>query len=1190
MATKKATAIGRFISALVGAAVLIAGCSGGESTRSETEAQSGSQVTAQGVTVDTTPPVETGLEVSQVVTLDYEPIDDGFGFANYGGGNAPAALTVNLARRLYGDAQTCASVSDTGECTPQPVILQLIEQANRAMAGGLCEGFAVLSLRLYQEGATTSLLGQEALVAALEQGDPRVAAELAFWFVTQFASETQAAAAFYREQSPSEIVATLADDFANPLTSAGYTLGLYSAEGGHAVTPYAVEAVDGGSRIYIYDSNWPNEPRWIDVVDNVWTYALAATNPSEESSAWTGSTGTLELTPMASRQPPFACAFCPQIDGTKSMTLLTAAGSNDTQLALQVVDDQGNRLGVFDGELVNEIPGSIYRYIATSNTADPVMVLLPASVENYTADVATVGPQAVNEDGSSVEETGAVSIFVAQDGAAARVETSIADVTDEADDEPVLAVSQEEGYEVNDLEEAAIDIADQNVAVSVVIEDDQELAFQFAPPPPPSDPTGSPQDDASPDTETGTEELPAVVTAPQITLSIATDEGEQVAEIEITQSEDSEAPEEIVIEIDEEGEVELVVEEIEARPATIVAELRELVEERLTADPEEQDDWFVAPDENEGEPFILDLDDDFWDEEVWEEDWHEEDDDWVWVESDDFVEWVEEEGDDSFLAEIIDDAFIADMEELIERTEELIEELPDRIEGEWSDDGWEVEVIIVEEDDEVLIVIEDPLPPIEEWPEDPEDDTHDLILDPLPDITMPDWLIPDDEGDIWWDDDDVWGGDDDIDDGIWLDIPDITLPEWDTDEDDDWLDDAPDLNDLPDETGDDGTDDDDSDGEGQDDDDQPDTDTQVGEGPEPPEPPVEMGPDDDLSGGEPGDDTPDLPVIEDPPPPPPQPSWSGGTDQYLETLPNQTSTATDTATTTNVTSTLGFNSNDGYWYQQVTTATTVTETETVSTISSTRMRTYSWACYDDGLGNSSCDDGTSYGDTQSTTSVADPTVLSSTTTEVVTSIPASCSQGGWTGFGDWCIVGGCSVCQSSTPQTPANRNERDVIQFTVPDDPDVVGETRRIVIEAETNLRRDQFNQNNQHGDPYIYLYNDTDADTGDHTGDTDEYTRGTLIDQDDDGGRDCSIGGDSHSCANPPADAVDEAEFPNDTIVGYSTPRPVIQNVQNQWDSEIDRLMQPGDYAVEATVYNATNAGWYRLTISDETVESDGS
>ncbi|MGI9459613.1 MAG: hypothetical protein ACR2NF_06415 [Pirellulales bacterium] len=1176
MASKKAKSLGRIASALAAIVLIASGCSSDEKKSSDNNAQGVSDVTAQAITVDTTPPVQSGLEVTQVVTLDYEPEQDGFGFQNYGGGNAPAALTVNLARRLYGDEQACVSVNDLGECTPQPVILQLIEQANRAMAGGLCEGFAVLSLRLYQEGATTSLLGQEALVAALEQGDPRVAAELAFWFVTQFSSETQAAAAFYREQSPSEIVATLADDFANPLTTAGYTLGLYSAEGGHAVTPYAVEAVDNGSRIYIYDSNWPNETRWIDVVDNVWTYALAATNPTEAASAWTGSTGTLELTPMASRQPPFSCAFCPQPDGGKSMTLLTAAGSSDSQIALQVVDDQGRRLGVFDNELINEIPGAVYRYIATSNTADPVLILLPAEIENYTADVETLDDS----------DDGAVSLFVAQDGAGARVETTIADVTDESDDEPVLAVTEAAGYEVNDLEEASVDIADENVAVSIVIENNQELAFQFVAPEPPQP--------ALPDTDTDVDaDIPAQPeppTAPQIMLSIATDEGEQIAEIEITQ-EEAEAPEEIVIEIDEEGEVELVVEEIEARPATIVAELRELVEERLTADPEEQNDWFVAPDENEEEPFILDLEDDFWDEELWEDDWHEEDDEWVWVESDDFVEWVEEEDDLGFIADLISDEFIAELEEIIERTEDLIEELPDRVDGEWSDDGWEVEIIIVETDDgeEIeLIVIEDPLPPIEEWPEDPEDDTHDFSVDPLPDITMPDWLIPDDEGDIWWDDDDVWGGDDDVDDGIWLDIPDITLPEWNTDDDDDWPDDALDPDDLPDETLDDetndGTDDDDTDDEGQDDDGQLDTDTQVGESPEPPEPPIEMGPDDDLSGGEPGEDTPEVPVIEDPPPPPPQPSWSGGSDSYLETLPNQTSTATDTATTTNVTSTLGFNSNDGYWYQQVTTATTVTETETVSTISSTRMRTYSWSCYDDGMGGGGCDDATSYGDTQSTTSVADPTVLSSTTTEVVTSIPANCSQGGWTGFGDWCIVGNWNTGY------PNNRSEREIVQFTVPDDPDVVGERRRIVIEAESNLRYNQFNQNNQHGDPYIYLYEDDDPDVGDHTGDADEYTRGTFIELDDDGGRDCSVGGDSWTCNNPPADAEDEAEFPNDTIVGYSEPRPVIQNVTNAWDSEIDRLMEPGDYAVEGSVFNATNSGWYRLTISDETVESDGS
>jgi hypothetical protein len=802
----------------------------------------------------------------------------------------------------------------------------------------------------------------------------------------------------------------------------------------------------------------------------------------------------------------------------------------------------------------------VYRYIATSNTADPVLILLPAAVENYTADVETLDDS----------DDGAISLFVAQDGAGARVETTIADVTDEADDEPVLAVTEKQGYEVNDLEEASVEIADENIAVSIVIEDNQELAFQFVAPEPPQQALP----DAETDVDADAPAQPEALTAPQITLLIATDEGEQVAELEITQS-DEETTEEITIEIDEEGEVELVVEEIEARPATIVAELRELVEERLEVDPEEADPWFEEPAEGEEEPFILDLDDDFWDEEVWEDDWHEEDDDWVWVESEDFVEWVEEEDDLGFIAELISDDFIAEMEEIIERTEELIEELPDRIEGEWGDDGWEVEVIIVEEDDEVLIVIEDPLPPIEEWPEDPEDDTHGDSLDPLPDLTIPDWEMP-------WDDDD-------IDEGIWLNIPDITLPEWNTEDDDIWFPDDEEDDWFPDDEDDDWPDtepeaptpDDEPDGDDEDEDDEPLTETPVDENEEPTEPPGELDSDDDVSDEQSPDEAPEE---VEPPPPPPQPSWDGGSSSTWEDLADQTSTATDTTTTTNVTSTLGFNSNDGYWYQQVTTATTVTETATVSTISSQRLRTDDWWCYDDGMGNGGCGGGTSYGDTQSTTTVADPSVVSSNTTEVVTTIPANCSQGGWTGFGDWCIVGNWNTGY------PNNRNEREVVQFTVPDDPDVTGERRRIVIEAESNLQLNQFNQNNQHGDPYVYLYEDDDPDVGDHTGDTDEYTRGLFIESDDDGGRDCSVGGDSWACNNPPADAEDEAEFPNDTIVGYSEPRPVIQNVANAWDSEIDRLMEPGDYAVEGTVYNANNSGWYRLTISDETEESSGS
>ena len=1202
VAKQKAETLKNIIRWVAPLALLVSACSGNSSTSPD------ETTTAAAAPLVTAAPVESGLEVSQIVTLDYEPGLDGFGFENYGGGQAPASMTVNLARRLYGDEQACVSVTD-GECSPQPVILQLIEQANRAMAGGLCEGFAVLSLRLYQEGGTTQLLGQEAIVAALEQGDPRVAAELAFWFVTQFSSETQAAAAFYREQTPSEIVAALADDFANPGTTAGYTLGLYSAEGGHAVTPYAVESIDGGSRIYIYDSNWPSETRWIDVIDNTWVYALAATNPTEAAAAWTGTTGTLELTPMASRQPPFSCAFCPQPGGGKSMTLITAAGSSESQIAIQVVDDEGRRLGVFDGELVNEIPGAIYRYIATANTSDPVFILLPASVENYTADVESV-------DGS---DDGAVSLFVAQDGAGARVETTMADISDAEDKQPVLAVSEDAGYEINDLDDAQVDIADKNVSVSIQIEDNQELAFQFVAPEPPQTPL--PPEPGEPDVVTPAPVEP--VRAPQIMLSISSDAGEVLAEVEITQEETQEAPEEFVIELNDEGEIEIEIEEIEARPATIFAEMRELVVERIEAEADEdyEDPWHIEPeieepeerDEREGngpepeepEPvnFLLDLDSDFWDEDNWDEDWEDEEQEWAWVAGEEFVEWIEEAPEEFAFADTLSDEFFEQMDEIVLFTEELEERLPDRIEGEWTDEGYAVPMPV-----SVMVIIPEDEEDWEDFDEEPEefmlmlppDFDEEIPPDFFTDMPMP-WDMDEEEfeeGELFEDDFDDWMPDNSIPE--WQMVPDEESGEW-QDMEDEW-DDWEELAELE-EFGVDDEEEDSADIEQANDTDylSPGDEEEEQEGAGEEEPPDELDSFDGLADDDEEDEPSDTAISPGGPEeeeieieieivPAPEPSYSGGSQSTLEDLGQTSSTETTEATTVAVTSTLGFNSSDGFWYQQVTTATTVTETAVVTTASSSRMRTDDWYCYDDGYGNGGCDSGTYYQTTQTATTVADPAVVETATTSVVSTIPASCSQGGWTGFGDWCIVGGCSVCSSSTTQTPANRNERDIIQFTVPDDTSVTGETRRIVIEAETNLRQDQFNESNQHGDPFVYLYNDTDADSGDHSGDGDEYTRGTLIELDDDGGRDCSVGGTSWACNNPPSDAVDEAEFPNDTIVGYETPRPVIQNVQNQWDAEIDRLMVPGNYAVEATVYNAANAGWYRLTISDETAESSGS
>ena len=124
----------------------------------------------------------------------------------------------------------------------------------------------------------------------------------------------------------------------------------------------------------------------------------------------------------------------------------------------------------------------------------------------------------------------------------------------------------------------------------------------------------------------------------------------------------------------------------------------------------------------------------------------------------------------------------------------------------------------------------------------------------------------------------------------------------------------------------------------------------------------------------------------------------------------------------------------------------------------------------------------------------------------------------WTGFGDFCIV-----------DVESGTFNDDVVTFDVT-------ETTTIQITAATLLTCDGWpgstaNGEADYGDPYLYLYDSTD----------------TLVEADDDDG--CTCGNDCPDSGNC-------------------------------WDAFISRELSPGTYYVEAKVYSAATAGWYRLTI----------
>ncbi len=295
------------------------------------------------------------------------------------------------------------------------------------------------------------------------------------------------------------------------------------------------------------------------------------------------------------------------------------------------------------------------------------------------------------------------------------------------------------------------------------------------------------------------------------------------------------------------------------------------------------------------------------------------------------------------------------------------------------------------------------------------------------------------------------------------------------------------------------------------------------------------------------------------------PTYTYGTitTTVSETISTSTGTAqTGTETTTNITTSLTNNDYDGYWYEAVATETTVTDTFIDTTTTVEREGQQLTTCtYIDGV-QDGCGIETLWEEpeTTSTDGVAYTTTVSST---VDSTIPASCSQGGFTGLGDWCIVDSTS------------RTDYEDVQFTL-------DETTSVRIDAETNLTYAQFVAgNNQFGDPYIALHHDTDAATGEHSGDTDAITVGSLIEADDDGGRDCNP---ISNCITPPAGATDPDEFPNSVIAWDSGDTPVIDNVSDVWDSRIERVdMAAGDYVLRGSVYGEDHNGWYRLTIQED-------
>ncbi len=346
----------------------------------------------------------------------FRPQQHGFSFENYGNDNKPVNLTPTSMRELFGD-RVCKAVKDS-ECVLTASAQAWMEKVNKDMGGGHCEGMAALSKLIFEGKVSLQSLDPNArTIADLKADNPRVQAEIAKWFATQYVPPT--ATSEIRDQTPSQIVDTLINSLKPG--SAPFSMGIYQADGsgGHAIKPYSVVDMGNGIvRIMVYDNNYPNQERFIEVDrnSNTWKYT-GTTNPDEPVSEYSGdaSSFSLTLTPTTARlQLPQECDFCnktpaeiaggeqqqpsatqessaeqPSEDGDNTCQTTTINTGGNTDVVVTTAD--GKKAGVVKGQAFSQIDGVvILRPRSSGGLADDTpgaLIIMPKQQENVRIDV-----------------------------------------------------------------------------------------------------------------------------------------------------------------------------------------------------------------------------------------------------------------------------------------------------------------------------------------------------------------------------------------------------------------------------------------------------------------------------------------------------------------------------------------------------------------------------------------------------------------------------------------------------------------------------------------------------------------------------------------------------------------------------------------------------------------------------------
>jgi len=260
--------------------------------------------------------------LAEAVATTMRPMPDGYSFANFEATSSSEEFSGADLVAMFGEGACVGGVVDP--CDPIAEAAAWARMVNQARASGHCEGLVVEASKRFNKSATPQTVELE--------NEGEVTHRIFQMFATQFLKETQDETVGWQNKSLRQIVDELGATLQTGVLK--YSMGLYSATGGHAVLPYAIEFTDPDHAVVrLYDSNWPGKDRFveIDLKAKTWKFSFSGSDPANDPEAWTGGAGDIDLTSLDARSSSL-CPFC--VTETKVKNSMLVIKSTDTKWSI----------------------------------------------------------------------------------------------------------------------------------------------------------------------------------------------------------------------------------------------------------------------------------------------------------------------------------------------------------------------------------------------------------------------------------------------------------------------------------------------------------------------------------------------------------------------------------------------------------------------------------------------------------------------------------------------------------------------------------------------------------------------------------------------------------------------------------------------------------------------------------------